>query len=431
MGMEFQEELFCSGKVLYNGQIAGMILADDRSIAIQASNQVQINYKGNSNDPILTTMDDVFDSSAIDRIVRRPMFDKPETSEGNDIKFNLKGNFKTGGIYHLFLETYTCIAIPQEDDELTVYASTQWMNHCQSAMSKVTKVPENKINMEIRRIGGGFGGKQDRSCYSACAAAMGAVKSNRPVRVVMTMGSAMRALGKRYPVHANYEVDVNDDGKIQKLEVKYYNDHGNLIQIPIEFLITVFIQNLYNPEPFKIIANAVVTDAPVHTIKRSPGSAEGMAIIENIMDHIAYVTGKDPISVRLANAPNDSPIRTMLPNFVESSDYQKRKAEIDTFNLNNRWIKRGIGIIAMKYDHQFSGHFPAIVTIHHVDGTVSLSHGAIEMGQGVNTKAVQIAAATLGIPVEMIRVKPTNNLATANSTVSGGSVASDSASMAS
>lgn len=296
MGMEFAEELFCSGKVLYNGQIAGMILADDRSIAIQASNQVRIIYSGTVNDPILPTMNDVFNASAVDRIVRRPMFDKKATAYGTDLKINVKGRFETNGIYHLFLETYTCVAIPQEHDELTVYASTQWMNHCQSAMSKVTNVPENKINMEIRRIGGGFGGKQDRSCYSACAAALGAVKSNRPVRVAMTMGSAMRALGKRFPVHATYDVDVNDDGKIQKLNVIYYNDHGHLIQIDIEYLITVFIQNFYDTNSFDITANAIVTDAPAHTIKRSPGSAEGMAIIENIMEHIAYATG---IRIRL------------------------------------------------------------------------------------------------------------------------------------
>lgn len=121
----------------------------------------------------------------------------------------------------------------------------------------------------------------------------------------------------------------------------------------------------------------------------------------------------------------------MLPEFKASTEFDRRKSEIDSFNMNNRWKKRGIGIIAMKYDHGFMGHYPAIVTIHHVDGTVAISHGAIEMGQGVNTKVVQVAAATLGIPVDKVRVKPTNNLATANSTVSGGSLASDSASVVS
>lgn len=423
-GLEL-EELFCSGKVIYNGQPAGMILATDRGIAIQASNQVQITYASDVSDPILPTINDVFEARANDRIHRRPDFDHSATEYGSDIKVNIKGQFDMAAQYPFFLEPQTCIAIPLEDG-LKIIASTQWMNHCQVAISKLVKIQESRIDFEVRRIGGGFGGKQSRSFFAACAAALGAVLSHRPVRVVMTMGSTMRALGKRHPCTAKYEVDVNDVGKIQKLKQTYFTDHGHIFNDLIEFLVTGFFFNCYDGRSFDIFSNAVKTDAPSHSYVRAPGILEGMAMIENIMEHIAYVTGQDPISVRMQNIPEDNPIRTMMPDFIASTEYYKRKTEIDNFNINNRWTKRGIAIMPMQYRQNFFGHYPALVSIHHVDGTVAISHGGIEMGQGVNTKATQVAASILGISVEKISIKPTHNLISPNTNVSGGSVVSDS-----
>lgn len=424
-GIEELEEVFCSGKVIYSGQPAGMILATNRSIAIKASYMVQVLYEKKVTEKSLPTNAHVFEANATDRIHRRPEFDHKAIEYGTDTTKSIKGSFEMGTQYAFYMEPQTCIAIPLEDG-LKIIASTQWMSHCQVAISKLLKLQESQIDFEVRRLGGGFGGKQSRSILVACAAALGAFKTNRPVRFIMTMPSTMSALGKRHPCSANYEVDINDDGKIQKLHQTYYTDHGNTFNDLIEILVTNFFINCYDPKPFDIISNAVKTNAPSHSYLRAPGILEGMGMIENIMEHIAYETGKDSIEVRMQNVPEDNPIRKMLPDFIVSTDYYKRKAVVDEFNLKNRWTKKGIAIMPIQYRQNFFGHFPALVTIHHNDGTVVISHGGIEMGQGVTTKAVQVAASILGVNVNKIRVKPTNNLISPNTAVSGGSIVSDS-----
>lgn len=167
-------------------------------------------------------------------------------------------------------------------------------------------------------------------------------------------------------------------------------------------------------------------------------------MIENIMEHIARQTGKDPLEVRMRNMKSGNEMEKLLPSFAKSvgemkrkfieisllltiisQDYYKRKKEIDAFNAANRWVKRGIGIIPLKYHLGYFGSSHATVSIYHGDGSVAISIGSVEMGQGVNTKAAQTAAHILGVPMEKISIKPTNTLSTPNAVVTGASIGSE------
>lgn len=176
----------------------------------------------------------------------------------------------------------------------------------------------------------------------------------------------------------------------------------------------------------------------------APGTTEGLAMIENIIEHIARQIGKDPLEVRMVNLAADSEMTKLLPDFAASvgeskikieiskinikfhqSDYYNRKKAIDTFNAQNRWIKRGIGIIPLKYHLGYFGTSHALVSIYHGDGSVSIAIGSIEMGQGVNTKVAQTAAHILGVPMDKISIKPTNTMTTPNAVVTGASIGSE------
>uniref|UniRef100_A0A1L8DXU8 Indole-3-acetaldehyde oxidase n=2 Tax=Nyssomyia neivai TaxID=330878 RepID=A0A1L8DXU8_9DIPT len=420
------EEIFCSGKVLFNGQPAGMIVADRFSVAYEAAKLVKITYEkpeGLSDGKIYPTMKDVLAVRDTSRYHMSKVFQKAE-SRGTEQSKKITGHFEIGSQFHFSMETQTTVAVPNEDC-LDIYCSTQWMDLVQMAIAEMLNIPESSINLQVRRLGGGYGSKISRANQVACAAALACHLLNRPVRFVLSIESNMRAVGKRYACANDYEVDVNEHGKVQKLSNEFWHDYGCSLNEEVGGQAAEFFKNAYVSEHWDVKYHAVQTEAPSHTWCRSPGTTEGIAMIENIMEHIAKDLALDPVEVRLANMPDDSPLKGIVKDFVKSVDYYERKKEIETFNSANRWKKRGIAIVPMKYILHYFGAYPAYVAIYHGDGTVAISHGGIEMGQGLNTKVAQIAAHILGIPLESVKVKASNNLIGANALVTGGSQTSE------
>lgn len=200
---------------------------------------------------------------------------------------------------------------------MDVYSSTQWMDMTQITIAEALSVPTSAINMHVRRLGGGFGGKISRPALIACATAIAAQLLNRPVRFVMTIEANMSIVGKRYPTISNYEADVDDEGKVRKLLNEYVEDYGCSFNEPA-YLTTGFFANCYDSDTFNIVAKKAKTDTASNTWCRGPGTVEGIAMIENIMEHIARKVKKDPMEVRLANMPQDSEMKKLLPEFAES-----------------------------------------------------------------------------------------------------------------
>jgi xanthine dehydrogenase/oxidase len=242
----------------------------------------------------------------------------------------------------------------------------------------------------------------------------------------MTIEANMEIIGKRFSCIGDYDVDFDDDGKIQKLLNEFVQDMGCSPNEPIHFNTRDFLCNCYDKKNFTLIAKAILTDAPSNSWCRGPGILEGVAMIENIMEHIARKLKKDPLEVRMKNIPTEYKMHEILPNFAKSVEYEKRKEEINDYNQNNRWIKKGISILPLKFDSFKNGGVSyAIVSIYHGDGTVAIICGGIEMGQGLNTKVIQTAAHILGIPIEKISIKPPSNITAPNNTCTGGSVGSE------
>ncbi|XP_054089258.1 uncharacterized protein LOC105220608 [Zeugodacus cucurbitae] len=418
------EELFASGTIKYYNQPIGLIVAESNATANVAAELVKITYDCNEGE-VFPTLHDVINSGCSNRINHtvKSLIENLNVEEKYDVRGS--GKLDLGLQYHFFLEPHTAVVIPFEGG-LEVYATTQWMDLQQGVLADLLGMKINQIQVKVRRLGGGFGGKGTRSSFAACAAALAAYKLNRPVRFVQSIESMMNILGKRWAFHSEYEFYVKQTGKIVALRTEFYVDAGcHPNESPMGHTVLVS-KNCYEfTDNYKLDGFMVITDSPSNTPCRGPGSVEGIAMIENVLEHISFETGLDPVDVRKANLIPGHKMDQMIEHFIQSTDYKMRKQNVKTFNENNRWRKKGLGIAIMEYHIGYFGQFPATLAIYHRDGTVVISHGGIEMGQGMNTKIAQLASHQLGIPVNMIRFEGSNTINGANGMVTGGSIGSE------
>lgn len=265
---------------------------------------------------ILPTIYDVEAAKATDRYIDSSN-SRMASSYGVNTTKTIKGRFEVAGQYHYTMETQTAVCVPTEDG-MDVYASTQWIDFTQVAISECLNIPANKINLSVKRIGGAYGAKIIRATYIACACAIACFRTSRPVRFVLKMESNMNVIGKRYGLMSDYTIDIDDHGKIQSLVNNYAQDYGCSLNEDVEGGTTSLFANCYVSDSWTIQAKKVITDAPSNTYCRSPGTLEGIAMIENIMEHIAKAIGKDPVDVRLANLLSDSPMRKLSVDFLKN-----------------------------------------------------------------------------------------------------------------
>ncbi|XP_049545877.1 uncharacterized protein LOC125957303 isoform X2 [Anopheles darlingi] len=429
LGNKETEEIFCSDRVLYHGQPVGIILAESFDEAYRAAQLVAIEYGPSDGHPILPTVRDVLRAGATDRIHPSDevqIGEQYREADENENGIRIQGSFYLPSQYHFSMETQQCICVPI-DDGMNVFSSTQWVDICQIAIARALLIPENSLNFHIRRLGGAFGSKISRASQVACACAVAAHFSQRPVRLIVSLEDNMAAIGKRSACASNYEIEVDERGKVRRLLNQFYQDSGCSLNEPVEKVTFLFYRNCYDTSAWKVVGNSVLTNSPSTTYCRGPGTNEGISMAENFMENIAHRLGLDPLEVRMQNLPEDSPIRQLLPEFARDVEYERRRNEIKQYNEQNRWMKRGISIVPMRYPQYFVGTLHALVSIYHADGTVAITTGGIDMGQGVHTKILQVAARTLCIPMSMIKVKGMANLTSPNAIVSGGSMTSDAA----
>lgn len=427
------ESFFLEGEVKFYGQPIAMVVAESNSLANKAAGLVKLEYRGGA-DEVFPSMKDVLNGGPSNRIRH---IHKSDTSDAGTSKkaqesceesFDVagKGVLDMGLQYHFFMEPQSTVAIPTEGG-MQLYVATQWMDLAQTVVSQLLGLQINEVHVKTSRIGGGYGGKATRCLPAACGAALGAYRLKRPVRFVQSMESMMNSLGKRWACHVDYSFHVKTSGKIVKLNLSFYEDAGySPNESPMGHTV-LLSKNCYQftTENYILDGYMVITDSPSNTACRAPGSVEGIAMIENVMEHTAFQLGLDPFDVRVANLIAGHKMSQMIPRFLETTQYRKRRVEVADFNKQNRWIKRGLGLAIMEYHIGYFGIFPATVAIYHGDGTVVISHGGVEMGQGMNTKIAQVAAHTLGIPLNMIKVEGSNTVNGANSMVTGGSIGSE------
>lgn len=231
--------------------------------------------------------------------------------------YTVKGRFELQGQYHYNMETQCAIALPDEKN-LAVYSSTQWVDFTQNAIADCLNIPVNRINMVVRRLGGAYGSKISRASLIACAAALGCHLTNRPVRLSMSLEANMKSIGKRSGIIADYVVQVDNTGRIKSMTNNFSQDGGCSINEQLDVVTAMLFPNCYVSKGWNVSSGTVLTDAPSHTFCRSPSTLEGIAMIEAIMEHLAFETGLDPMALRRANMASDNPLQKMSVDFEKS-----------------------------------------------------------------------------------------------------------------
>nr|XP_022914971.1 xanthine dehydrogenase/oxidase-like [Onthophagus taurus] len=422
--LPIKEKLFADKTIEYYSQPVGMVVATSQEVAELASDLVKVTYKAATKKPLLT-IKDIIKNNVKDKIVADATHGRK--SKGNDIKHVIKGNYLSSLQYHFHMETHSCNVIPVEDG-LDVFPTTQWIDIVQHAISDSCKIPANKINVHVRRCGGGYGGKITRNAMFSCYAALGAHLEKRPTKIWIPFETNMTAVGKRIPCYATYEVGVNDKGVIQYLDIVVYADYSTCGNEPIINVLIPMVLNGYKTDPIDITSYHTLTDTAGNISCRAPGTTEGLGLIETVMEHISYELKLDPIDVRLANWDDKTHPKVLefIKQFLIDADIKERMKNIEEFNKNNRWRKKGLSTVTMAYHYELFGDWNVMISVYHVDGTVAVSHAGIEIGQGINTKVAQVCAYCLGVPLDAIQVKPSNNMTSPNCIATGGSATSES-----
>lgn len=450
------ELLFPSDRVSYYGQPLGLLVTEGRSPAYAALGAVKVTYD-DIQPPVLT----------IDEALQQPLPEgQPEPFVQGDVEAGfaasttvVQGAMGRNGQYHFTMEPQVCIATPT-DEGLDIIAGTQWASETQRAIGQVLGIPDNQITVTVKRIGGAFGSKIDRCNIIATAAALAAQKTRKRVRVSLDFDVNTTLVGWREPYVCTYKAGVNAEGILQAIEATLTSDSGYVAVDVSSGGAAPIMPSCYSCPNWNVKPQFVLTNTANNTWCRSPGTLEGIMFMENIMDHIATAIGMDPLEFRRKNLMPDGssrhlnrvvhrlrhamagnlnakiPREVTIPNnlisdmidqLMVSADVDARKADIETFNKTNKWKKRGLAVMPQMWPYMPPSVYPfsCMVSINCRDGTVMVSHGGVESGQGINTKVAQCAAYELGIPLEMIAIKGSTTHTNANSQCTGGSLGSD------
>jgi xanthine dehydrogenase large subunit len=356
----------------------------------------------------------------------------------------IQGTFVCGGQDHFYLESQAALVVPDENDTLTVHSSTQHPTEVQEYVAHLLGLPVNKVTCITRRMGGAFGGKESQATHPAVMAALVAHKLKRPARIVYNKDDDMRATGKRHAFHNRYRVGFTSEGEITALKADLYSDGGAYADLSPAVMSRAMshVDNAYFLPVCEITGTVCTTNNPPNTAFRGFGGPQGVATVECILEEIAHFLGKDAFDVRRLNCygidernvtPYGQIVRNnMLPRLfdelAESADYRNRREEVASFNARSKTHLKGISLTAVKFGISFNTKFlnQASALVHiYLDGTVQVSTGATEMGQGVNTKIQQIVADELGIGPEWVRVMPTSTDRSNNASATAASSGAD------
>ncbi|XP_052742235.1 uncharacterized protein LOC112057841 isoform X2 [Bicyclus anynana] len=420
--LQFEDEdILGDQDIKYHGQPVAIVVAKSQDFAVNAAKKVKVTYKNVPNTPPILTIKEAKKFS--DRIMTGPTIEPK--GRGENVKKVVKGVLELKAQYHYYMEPLSCVTIPI-DGGLEVYDTSQWLDLTQIAVAQCLRMSEKDVHVKVRRIGGGFGGKISRNVQVACACSIVAKLMDRPCRIVLPLQTNITIAGRRLPFQCEYEAGVDDDGKVQYLNASITEDNGFSHNENILDFVTGGFPSCYNTENFSLKTYGVLTDLPSNTFARAPGTLEGIMSIENIMEHIAFAVKKDPTDVRLINMrKEDNDLPELIALLKDKADYENRLRCIKEFNKNNRWMKKAIKINVMLFPVTFYGNYTAMVSIYRGDGTVTVSTGGVEMGQGVNTKAAQVCAYELGVPLETVTIIPNYSFVAANNVFSGSSIVSE------
>lgn len=360
-----------------------------------------------------------------------------------DAKHRVSGELFVGGQEHFYLETHAAIASVDEAGSVLVQSSTQHPTETQEIVARVLDLPKNRIVVQSLRMGGAFGGKETQANGYAAVAAIGCAKTGRPVRVRVDRARDFITSGKRHPFLGRYTIGFDDAGTIEGFDLELYSDGGYSLDLsaPVLHRALFHADNAYYLPNARIVGRVCKTHMCSHTAFRGFGGPQGMIMIEEAIDRVARALGIAPDVVRERNfyRPGQTThyeqevgdaerIRRIWDDLKGSSEHDSRRAAMFAFNASSPNRKRGLAITPVKFGISFTATFynqaGALVLVYR-DGSVQVNHGGTEMGQGLHTKMQQVAAHTLGVPLERVRIMPTRTDKIPNTSATAASAGSD------
>lgn len=436
--VEAEEVLLADGKVMYQGQPIAVVLAESETIARQAAALVQVDYQA---------LPAVFEA----RVAQRQglTIAPPRIFSLGDIELAwakcaviVEGSSSSGAQEHVYLETQTAIAYPLENKGLKVISATQSPGLVQSLIAKVLDCPMHKVEVDVLRLGGGFGGKEEQATPWAAMAALAAVHLQKPVKLRLNRDEDMRLTGKRHPYDADFKIGLDSAGKILAYEVCFYQNAGATADLSLAILERTLFHstNSYFIPNVRATAISCRTHLPPNTAFRGFGGPQAMFVMESAIFKAALAMNLNPEVIQQRNLlqnGNHFPYGMQSQRCLADACWQsvqsryaiaERQRAIEAFNADQPLIKKGLALMPICFGISFTSPFlnqaGALVHIYK-DGSVSVSTGAVEMGQGVKEKIRKIAAQAFSITETRVKVESTNTTRIANMSPTAASVGSD------
>ena len=432
----------CLGEkeVTFVGQAMFLIAARTDAQCRAAEKLIDVKYK--SLDSILTIEDAIRKNNLLGSPRSMSRGDAESAIAGSS--HVIKGELRTGAAEHWYLESQAALCVPGEGTEITVYSSSQSPSETQTLVAEVLGIRKKDVVVEVRRMGGAFGGKETQANHTACWSALLCRATGKPVKIRLFRDDDMIMTGKRHRFLIRYEAGFDDDGKLQAVKLELNSDAGGATDLSFAIMERAMLHcdNAYYVPNMSVVARVWKTNLPSNTAFRGFGGPQGMAAIETIIDRIARHLHKDSLEIRRKNfyglsdnnvthygqTVENNRLHMLYDRLVESSDYAMRRMSIQEFNRTNEFYKKGLALTPVKFGISFTtthlNQAGALVHIYN-DGTILVNHGGTEMGQGLHTKIQQIAAAELGVSVDRVRVNATNTSKVPNTSSTAASAATD------
>jgi xanthine dehydrogenase large subunit len=441
----FDDNGECATELRFVGQPVFAVIATTRDIARRAAAKAKTVMKVESQPPVLTARE----AHAKKQYVVPPMHLSRETSEGGAraaiaaSPHRLTGSFEVGGQEQFYLEGQISYAVPRENDGIQIFCSTQHPTEMQHLVAHALGLHAHHVQVECRRMGGGFGGKESQSALFACVASVAAKKLGLPVKLRVDRDDDFMITGRRHCFSYDYEVGFDGDGRILGAEISMMSRAGHSADLsgPVMTRALCHFDNAYWLPDVLMHGYSGKTNTQSNTAFRGFGGPQGAIAIEQVMDSVARVLGKDALDVRKANfyaregqstpygqPVTDNVIHDLVNELESTSDYRARRKEINEFNANSPILKKGLALTTVKFGISFNvKHFNQAGALVHVynDGSILVNHGGTEMGQGLNTKVAQVVAHELGVGLEHVRVTATDTQKVANTSATAASTGSD------
>jgi xanthine dehydrogenase large subunit len=433
------EPLFAIDRVFYAGMPLALVVATTLDAARHAADKAIVEIDA---EPATLDIETALAAKAYVQAPQTLLRGDPDAALAA-APHRLSAEFEVGGQEHFYLEGQIAFALPGEDGDIVVHTSTQHPTEVQHICARLLGCDFARVTAVVRRLGGGFGGKESNASWVAGAAALAANHTGQPVKLRLPREIDMIATGKRHPFLYRYTVGFDDDGRVLALDAMLAADAGWSLDLTpgVVGRALCHIDNAYWLPHIRAVGYACKTHKQSATAFRGFGGPQGVVVMEDVLDRVAHRLGRDPVEVRALNFYNDAGDETPYGQKVEGNllpriwtetkheaDWARRRAEVDAFNKTSPLLKRGLGLFPLKFGISFNvPHMNQAGALVHIysDGSIRLNHGGTEMGQGLFIKVAQVVAEVFQVDIDRIRPSATSTAEVPNTSPTAASTGSD------